>query len=701
MVDASTLSTTTSKIRIASSSTATTTTKESPVPAPMTIVSDTDHGHHYHQHTRTSSTSVSTTTSHDTLQYNYQPPSLQQQLEEEEFWQWCHDVLLISTFKVRIQHFPYPISSIITTTTSTTKRRHAVNNNNRNIDDDGDDDFLEYTSDDEQNDDITATTETSNAKANQNDNDSNNDPHRDDIIWIRGLAASQDIVPNDVLVRIPVPGLFSVTTTIDHDPVLSQIMGPAARAKYGWNDEIEEEDSRSTLDRRENTTNEHYYNSSSYQMYEIPLLTIALLYHRSMGTESSMYPYMKILQRSPVDHLPYTWKNSQWNQYTTTRRSWSFDTVWNVAHDIRHEMMYMYRHVVVKTLMTEYPHLFGRNVVRDPITNEWMYSFPMFQWAYAIVNSRHWQLPKDTMASRHPDVPKRFVPDPVPPTPPLSPERLVDQVPPADTPTESWVLEHGDVDDDDDKGHEQSSSSDGGRHRRSSANTVTMSSTVDHSFLAPVADLLNFGPPCTRVKYNAETHTFDTIATCHLVAGQEITFWYSNECRDVMMGMYGLTHPLISPCPTNDELQYRNKLLEQKLHDAYNDMKMLEDDLEYVEKVLDDCDCCNAVPLTTTSGEERRDPMISTMALHEEKTNGNPHLRHLEDSTSTTTSTITTSVVDRAALSPTTTTTRTTGEEQRGVHQQQQQQQHEDEPSKNHLLVRRTRRRWSSATSEF
>jgi hypothetical protein len=143
-----------------------------------------------------------------------------------------------------------------------------------------------------------------------------------------------------------------------------------------------------------------------------------------------------------------------------------------------------------------------------------------------------------------------------------------------------------------------------------------------------------------------------------------------------MMGIYGFTHSLISPCPTNDELLYRTKVLEQKLHDAYTDMKMLEDDLEYVEKILDDCDCCDTV---TKSGMER-DPMISTMALHEDKPNGNnPHLRHLDDNTAT------------AATSPTRT------DNKKGVVNGNDPP---DEDQNHHLLVRRTRR-WASQMTEF
>jgi hypothetical protein len=42
--------------------------------------------------------------------------------------------------------------------------------------------------------------------------------------------------------------------------------------------------------------------------------------HRSITT-------LKYCNGQPVDHLPYTWSEEQWQKYTTARRSWSFDTV--------------------------------------------------------------------------------------------------------------------------------------------------------------------------------------------------------------------------------------------------------------------------------------------------------------------------------------------------------------------------------------
>ena len=82
-------------------------------------------------------------------------------------------------------------------------------------------------------------------KEDWNDN-SNDDSHNNDtdnnvgcvedwpLLSVRGLAASRDIAAGQVVLRIPLGALVSVATTIDKDPVLTQVMGPHARVLHGW-----------------------------------------------------------------------------------------------------------------------------------------------------------------------------------------------------------------------------------------------------------------------------------------------------------------------------------------------------------------------------------------------------------------------------------------------------------------------------------
>ena len=94
-----------------------------------------------------------------------------------------------------------------------------------------------------------------------------------------------------------------------------------------------------------------------------------------------------------------------------------------------------------------------------------IFSFENFKWAFAILNSRHWHLPCNDL----------------------------------DNLTKA-------------KAHDISD------------NTETKS---NHIFLAPFADLVNFGPPCAKGAYNSESGTFDIVATCDFISGQEVTFWYT------------------------------------------------------------------------------------------------------------------------------------------------------------------------------
>lgn len=445
--------------------------------------------------------------------------------EEADFMNWCKQVLGVYTI-LEIQTFPYDINFV------------------KSAAPDWEDDML-----------LTNEEKTVTAK---------------DTISVRGLAAAQDIAEGETVIRIPLQALLSVATSIDQDPVLSSVMGFAARKLHGWDDvPIINSAPISVVDGESAEEEPHFY--------ELPLLAVALLHHRRLGTTSPMSLYIRILIRSPVDSMPFLWSAEK-------IKSAASEGVRIVARGIRQEIRTMYERVVL-VLVKKHPDIFGPLKATDA-SGEWMFSYEMFQWAFAIVNSRHWQLPiEDLMAEHH-----TTALTPASSASKVSPvaPALQGQVPPADTPTESWVLEHGDVDDDISVNKETS------RERKddSMVNNKQLMNMA-HSFLAPVADLLNFGPPCTRVRYNKESRTFEVIATCAFKKGQEVTFWYSNECDDVMVAVYGFSHPLVPQCKSSEEWRLRSNAIEEKLKDAHKDMKMLEDELEYVEAILDDCDCCD------------------------------------------------------------------------------------------------------------
>lgn len=190
----------------------------------------------------------------------------------------------------------------------------------------------------------------------------------------------------------------------------------------------------------------------------------------------------------------------------------------------------------------------ARNL-RDEINilyNDWKMedkpSFEDFAWAFQLVNGRHWRVPFHHHEHHDESI----------------------ETPPANTPTQSWVV-HESTDDD----------------------------TIDYTikpFLAPVADLLNFGPPCTRVK---TSHGFEVIATCEIPKGHEVTFWYSDLCADAVLAVYGMTSDLIGACKSALEWSKKAAVLERRLTDAVEDIEILEHELEQMESTLSDC--CDSV----------------------------------------------------------------------------------------------------------
>ena len=142
-----------------------------------------------------------------------------------------------------------------------------------------------------------------------------------------------------------------------------------------------------------------------------------------------------------------------------------------------------------------------------------------------MITTRHWQLPISDLPPPPSSAP--------PPTKKASSTTTTHYdaansedagLPPASTPTDHWVEEHmGDLDDVIPEIPPPT------RHDDNDSAVL-----VNHSFMAPFADLLNFGPPCTKGRYDAETHSFVLTALCDFKKGQEVTFYYSDECDHVV-----------------------------------------------------------------------------------------------------------------------------------------------------------------------
>jgi SET domain len=395
------------------------------------------------------------------------------------------------------------------------------------------------------------------------------------MIAVRGLAATRDISVGEVVIRIPLQALFSVTTTIDKDPVLGPVIGLESRQRRGWDLDAP------PLSDDANPADEEGIPPT---LIEIPLLAVALLHHKRLGSASSLAPYIRVLNRTPVDTIPFLWDKTKLRTLSEGIRT--------VARGVKRDMKAMYERVV-KVLIAEHPQVFDNGA----------FKYENFEWAFAIVNSRHWQLPVQDMqgtpvaaqaAQRRMLAQHRArSPD----------EDVLGQLPPADMPTEAWVdaTQQG--------------------HQSASPNALSAGAIPKHSFLAPLADLLNFGPPCTTGSYNRDAHTFEIVASCEFRKGQEVTFWYSDECDHVMVGLYGFMHPMIPPCPSAEEYKRasgewrrRAEELDAQLAESNQDLYRLDREASHLAKLLRDCDCQNYKD--EIKAREDQDRMLKTESAH-------------------------------------------------------------------------------------
>ncbi|KAL9184214.1 hypothetical protein ACHAXT_002300 [Thalassiosira profunda] len=409
---------------------------------------------------------------------------------------------------------------------------------------------------------------------------------------VRGLAAKQDVQVGDIVISIPLYSLLSVPTTIDHDPVLSRILGPSARQKYGWTNTAE---------------------------YEIALLTIAVLYHRSLGNDSPLSHYIDILVGTPTDSFPFLWSDRE-------LRERAGGAVTSLARGIRQDLYEIYD-AVMGTLVKEQPEWFvppnGYDISGEE-GPEWVYSFDNFRWAFALVISRHHYLPlKDIDYEEEEGPVKRPTTKTAdPPSEVHQSAGLSEAVPPANQPTDSWV--------DEAKNEEHVNEDD---FVTADDDATIQAADQRHSFLAPLADLINFGPPCLTGRYNAEEHMFELVATCPFRKGQEVTFYYSSDCADVIVANFGFLHPLVPPClaedweKTSDEWEQKAKMREKELWEVYQKVDLLKDEMAVLESQLVSCGC--------EDGEKKDQPIYSMPTAgrtaaeeHHTLRNRNQHIRH-------------------------------------------------------------------------
>lgn len=427
---------------------------------------------------------------------------------------------------------------------------------------------------------------------------------------IRGLAATQPISSGETIISIPLNAMISVQTTIDHDPVLSTVLGPAQRSEYGWD-------------------------GINAPFYEVPLLIVAVLYHAHvLGDQSPLSKYIDSMRDAPLENMPFLLDHAQ------LRLQGLSDGVRKVIDEVQDDMRDMYA-TVMGALVKDFPDVFGPpKSEQGDVIDDWAFSFDRFSWAFAVVNSRHWNVPvldlddageavmrpvSSALSTSTTSVMSAPAITPndgqnsedtegegmdLPPHEGASQHLSsigVDgiETPPAAQPTDAFVEQQvtgtGAVENSRESNERSESSEDvvkglvsseGPEGRGVETNPRT------HSFLAPLADLLNFGPPCTRGSYDALTHTFNVVATCSFQPGQEITFYYSGDCEDVIYANYGFVHPMIPACPTLQDTKKqveswvaKSKELSTALVAAYEDMDTMEADINDLADKLESCGC--------------------------------------------------------------------------------------------------------------
>ncbi|EED89074.1 predicted protein [Thalassiosira pseudonana CCMP1335] len=422
------------------------------------------------------------------------------------------------------------------------------------------------------------------------------------ITTVRGLAAKHVIHVGDIVISIPLYSLLSVPTTIDHDPVLSRILGPEARQKYGWVDTLE---------------------------YEVPLLVIAILYHRSLGKDSPLSHYIDLLKSTSTYAFPFLWSEKDLQLRTHEIGV----EVRDLARGIRQDVFEMYDGVM-GTLARERPEMFrppdGYSANNDQDSEEWMYSYDNFRWAFAMVISRCHYLPiRDLDDDDDAVAVDKTKDEPVAEAKPAENEYA--DVPPANMPTDNWVEEAKN----EERGVTEEATDD--KIMAVDDDTVSLMGPTKHSFLAPLADLINFGPPCLSGGYNPEEHAFELIATCPFQVGQEITFYYSPACSDVIVANYGFLHPLVPPCASLEDWKGKSKsweakatLREEELYDVYRRMDLLHDELNELQSRLLNCDCEDdeKKEQRSTMNKDNAAPSLNKDMLHRKLRKDGNSIRH-------------------------------------------------------------------------
>ena len=361
---------------------------------------------------------------------------------------------------------------------------------------------------------------------------------------VRGLAASRNIQKGEIILSVPFEAIISLDS-IERDDVLSSILGRKNREMYGWDDEMQ-------------------------------LLIVFLLYHQALGPSSTVYPYLQVLQTSPTDQMPFMWSKEDLHKIYPDPANGV-----RIATELIHEDIQAMYDEIIPPLARLYPDVFAtapyeKNAPITSInsnntssnTNDWAYSYRNFVWAFAMVNSRHWHLPckdLDPITST-----SNSIEDTGEAEPNSVGERIITS---QEAPTNNIVQPI-----------------DSRKIFEISPLSAISNAATAHTFLLPFADLLNFGEPCARGEYNAEKRAFEITASCDIEKGQEVTFWYTDDCSDLVLANFGFIHPLVKQCKSLKEWESYSLKLEEKLEKVELKLTETQEYVEYLKVSLKDAE---------------------------------------------------------------------------------------------------------------
>jgi len=86
-------------------------------------------------------------------------------------------------------------------------------------------------------------------------------------------------------------------------------------------------------------------------------------------------------------------------------------------------------------------------------------------------------------------------------------------------------------------------------------------------------------------------HAFELIAACPFTKGQEVTFWYSSDCSDVIIANFGFLHPLVPKCEAPKDWKEKSMELKEKTKALQRKVDLLKQERDDLESRLIKCKC--------------------------------------------------------------------------------------------------------------